>query len=108
MGHDEDTVLLLCEFTERQTQCLHFLWSEEGRGLIQDQDTSTPHEGLENFHALLLAHREFADRSLEVDLDAITLRQSCDLGLNGTFVGHDAAEPTVSKDEVLQHRQARD
>src|SRR3984957_4711840 len=103
MGHDEDTVLLLCEFTERQTQGLHFLRSEDRRGLVQDQDTSTPHEGLEDFHALLLAHREFADRSLEVDLDAITLSQSCDLGLDGALVGHDAAEPTISKDEVLQH-----
>ena len=103
MGDDDNGVALLAHVAQHLEELLSFLWGQNGRRLVQDQDMGAAVEHLDDFNRLLLADGHLIDLAVQVQFKTVLVQQLLDVSLDGLQIQSELARQT--EDDVFRRSQ---
>ena len=103
--NEDDGQALVHEAAQRGEQAVDFLRRQHGGGLVQDQDARAAIQRLQDFNALLLAHRQRADARVGIHAQAEALAQLDQLAAGQAPPGSQLPQRFRAHHDVVQHGQ---
>ena len=100
VGDDDDGLAVCLHGPQHVKELVGLLRSEDGGGLVQNQNLRPAVEDLHNLHRLLLGDGHIVDLLGRVDVEAVLLADGLDLALGGLDVQPAALLQT--QDDVLR------
>ena len=79
MGDDDDGLVVVPHGAEDVEEAVGLLGSEDGGGLVQDEDVSATVEHFDNFYRLLFRHGHLVNLLVGVDVEAVLVADGFDL-----------------------------
>ena len=104
--HDGDAALL--QRRQDAEELVGLLRRQHGAGLVQDQDPGAAEQHLQDFDALLLAHRQVGDLRVGIDGKPILARQALELGARRGEAARQQRPALGAQHQVLQHGEGVD
>src|SRR5262249_44328296 len=102
MRNDENAEPLLRKLPKRYHEIGDLLRHENRGGLVQDQNTCTPHQNFEDFDTLLFANRKLADLPIKVDRDVEAFGEFGNVSACGLEIQYSATRDVVAENQILQ------
>ena len=92
------------ELADDGKEAFHLQIRQSGGGFVQDEKLRPPIEGLEDLHPLLLTYGNVSNELIQLDVQAVFLRQGQNLPTTLLLLDKHALGLPVSQNNVLKHR----
>ncbi len=93
---------LTCHFFQCRKQVFGFLRGQNGGRLVEDQNVGVVIKRFQDFHALLLAHREIAKPCIGINLQAKASGDVGNLGARGSMCRFKFPEAFSAGDDIFK------
>ena len=107
VGNDDHGFSVVRHFPQRVEHVLRFLWCQDRRRFVQDQDLCSLMQQFDDLHTLLLADRKLPDQRFRRNLQIVLFGTLPYFFLHLIMMQEERLFPGIQKD-ILRHRQRRD